>query len=167
MKHREILSQEENTAVAKFQEYNATVQLSFGSKANWAEIVHQQNLYSDDLLAKKVSEYRAKVNAQAQAEDEDGVPAPMTEFSILDGQGERVEFTTEDCLLFVRAARKCRKHMATLVANKAEIAKLTAEMAKLKRKTQTPAEALAEMQAKLDALQGKKPENTAAEQDKE
>lgn len=165
MKHREILSQEENAAVNKFQEYNANVQISYGSKANWSELVHNPSLYSDELLASKVTALRSKFNSQQTAEDEDGVTVATPEFAVYNGMGDKVEFSTEETLLFVRAARKVRKHMATLIANKAEIAKLEATVAKLKAKTTTPEQALAEAMAKLAEMKGEKKQEETKSQD--
>ena len=122
MKHLEILTQEERNAVAKFNEYNATVVVGYGNKATWADLVHD-NAYDDSSLNNKIITLRTKVNNQNQLKD-DNTNVDKTEFILKNGMNEAVVFTTEETLLFVRSAKKVRKYFSDTLENANGIEKL-------------------------------------------
>lgn len=152
MNHLKILTEEERNAVAKFNEYGATVVVGYGNKATWADLVHD-NAYSDSSLNDKIIALRTKVNNQNQLEDDDA-NVDKTEFILKNGMNESVIFTTEETLLFVRSAKKVRKYFSDALENAKEIAQLEKDIAKIQQRTMTPEDKLAQKTARLNQLKG-------------
>lgn len=155
MNHLKILSEQERETVNKFNEYGAIVIIGYGNKATWAELVHDKDKsYSDNDINNKILSLRTKVNNQNQLEDEDDVPVDKTEFVIINGMNERICFTTEETLLFIRSAKKVRKYFNDAIENAKEIAQLEKDINKIQQRTMTPADKIAEKTARLNLLKG-------------
>lgn len=152
MNHLNILTEEERKAVAKFNEYGATVVVGYGNKATWADLVHG-NAYADSSLNDKIIALRTKVNNQNQLEDDDA-GVDKTEFILKNGMNKNVPFTTEETLLFVRSAKKVRKYFTDAIENAKEIAQLEKDIEKIRLRTLTPEDKLAEKTARLNQLKG-------------
>lgn len=152
MEHWNVLSTEEKNSVLKFQEYNHSVTVNYGNKANWADLVHT-DAYSDEALNNKLVELRNKLGKENEIMDEElQTPGFNVMSKTRSGSGEVITFTTSDHLNFIRAARRVRKYFKDLEAVKAEEANLQKEIEKLERRLLSPEEKLNAAKARLSQI---------------